>query len=617
MDKPRFQVVYKWLLRDLAVFAVFWFYLWFFVETKLIYHGAGRVLVFPDFYRTWSFLCSFLTHPGGSAEYINAFVSQLFYYSWLGASVITIICWLSSIFTDYILSKLRLESFAFIRFVSLVAAGITFSQFQYYFHFIVAFTIVQAFICLYLRIYPLKPAINFTALLLLSTIAYITTGAAFYVFAVIALVYMLTKHHPIGYIAGYLAVAVMLPYLIGVLLFEDAANNAYTNLMPFSWKTTIYIPNKLELMPIYLLYFLLPLTSVRALLKSKLAVTKKEAKKKQLSKLFENWLLKSASVSACWIVLLAIAAMFLYDGNRKKLIEIDYYETRKNWSKVLEIGGEFTGPNYYVCHAVNHALSQTGKLSLEMFDYPQHPYGLFLTAPSQKRVHWAKIDVLLDLGFMNFAEQEIRESIETFGARPFLIKRLITLYLVNENYEAAKTYLNELSKTVFERKWATDYLERIENDPELKNDAEIGRMRSVKLEKEGGFFGFDFNDLLADLLIKNPQNKMAYEYLMGLNLLTGELEKSIKNLSRIYESGYDYVPKYYQQAYLFYKDQLRGKASLRGLTLDEDVIAQYKDFAEHLKLAKVGDPRASRLISEKFKHTYFLYYLSLPSLMGR
>ncbi len=615
MDKSKSQVIYKRLLRDLVVFAAFWFYLWFFVETKLIYHGAGRIYVFPDFYCTWSYLFSFLSHPAGMAEYINAFVSQLFYYSWLGASVITIVCWLSSIFTDYILSKLRLESFAFIRFASLVTAAVTFGQYQYYFQFIAAFMVIQAFICLYLRIYSSKPAVNFTALLLLSTIAYITAGAVFYVFAAIALVYMLTKRQPGRYVAGYLALAAIIPYLIGVLVFKDALNNAYTNLTPLSWKTTIYIPNKQELLPFYLLYLLLPLTAIIALLRS--SFTKKEIKKKRLANLFENWLLKTAVVSACWVLLFGIAAVFLYDANKKKLIEIDYYETQRNFSKVLETGREFAGPNYYVCHAVNHALSQTNRLSAEMFDFPQHPYSLFLTAPPHKMVHWAKIDALLDLGFINFAEHETREAIETFGSRPFLIKRLITAYLVNGNYEAAKTYLNQLSKTVFERKWATDYLERIENDPELKNDAEIQYMRSVMLEKQGGFFGFDFNDLLADLLKENPENKMAFEYQMALNLLTGQLEKMMQDLTRAGQYGYDEVPKYCQQAYLFYKGTLKGRGSLRGIELDPDIIAEYKDFAEHLKLAKTGDQRASRIMSEKFKDSYYLYYLSLPSLMKR
>ena len=613
MDKPKFQVIYKWLLRDLAVFTAFWFFLWLFVETKLIYHGAGRIYIFPDFYCTWSYLFSFLSHPAGMAEYINAFLSQLFYYSWLGALVITIVCWLSSIFTDYILSKLKLESFSAIRFASLVTACITFGQFQYYFQFIVAFMVTQAFICLYLRISPQKPAVNFITLLLLSTIAYITAGAAFYIFVGIALVYMLTKHQPNRYVAGYLALAAIIPYLIGVLVFKDALNNAYTNLAPFSWKITIYIPNKQELLPFYLLYLLLPLTATLASLKS--SVTKKEIKKNRLTNLFENGLLKTAVVSACWILLLSFTAIFFYNPSKKKQIEIDYYETQKNWSKVLETGRKFTGPNYYVCHAVNHALSQTDRLSAEMFDFPQHPYSLFLTAPPHKMVHWAKIDVLLNLGFINIVEQEIREAIETFGSHPFLIKRLITVYLINGNYEAAKTYLNQLSKTLFERKWATDYLKRIENDPELKNDAEIQYMRSVMLEKEGGFFGFDFNDLLADLLKKNPKNKMAFEYQMALNLLTGQLEKMMQNLTRIGQYDYDEVPKYCQQAYLFYKGTLKGKGSLRGLTLDPDIVEEYKDFAEHLKLAQIGDQRASRIMSEKFKDSYYLYYLSLPSLM--
>ena len=615
MDKSKSQVISKWLLQDLVVFAVLWGFLWFFVETKLIYHGAGRILFFPDFYCTWPYFLSLLSQPAGLTEYLNAFLSQLFYYSWLGALVITVVCWLNSIFTDYILSKLKLGSFSDIRFVSLIVACITFAQFQYYFHFIVAFMVILAFTCLYLRWSPQKPALNFITLLVLSTIAYITAGPVFYIFAFIALVYMSTNRHLSKYSAGYLAIAAIIPYLIGVLVLKDALNNAYTNLTPLSWKTTIYVPNKQQLLPFYLLYLLLPFTAFLALFKS--SSTKKDIKKKRFSKLFKNNLLKTISVSACWILLIIATASFSYDPNRKKLIEIDYYETQRNFSKVLEIGKQFTKPNYYVCHAVNHALSQTNRLTTEMFDNPQHPYGLFLTAPPHKIVHWAKIDALLDLGFINFAEQEIREAIETFGARPFLIKRLITVYLVNGNYEAGKTYLNQLLKTVFERKWANDYLKRIENDPQLKNDIQIQHMRSIMLEKQGGFFGFDFNDLIADLLKKNPENKMAFEYLITLDLLTGQLEKMMHDLTLIDQYQGDDLPKYYQQAYLFYKGIIKGKGSLRGIKLAPDIITEYKEFTKYFNLAQLHDQKASMIMSEKFKDSYYLYYLSLPSLMKR
>ena len=53
-NQPQKQL-YKYLLRNVAIFSAIWLYLWFIVDIKLIYHGAGRILDFPCFFKTSQF----------------------------------------------------------------------------------------------------------------------------------------------------------------------------------------------------------------------------------------------------------------------------------------------------------------------------------------------------------------------------------------------------------------------------------------------------------------------------------------------------------------------------------------------------------------------------------
>jgi len=91
------------LLQSFLFFILFYLYLWFYVDLRLMYHGAGIITNFPVFYKGWTFFMPFLTYPGGPVEYLSAFLSQFFYYSWAGALVVTVQAWLLSVCVDNLL----------------------------------------------------------------------------------------------------------------------------------------------------------------------------------------------------------------------------------------------------------------------------------------------------------------------------------------------------------------------------------------------------------------------------------------------------------------------------------------------------------------------------------
>ncbi|MHC4738601.1 MAG: DUF6057 family protein, partial [Planctomycetota bacterium] len=77
-------------IRSFVFFILFYLYFWLEVDLRLIYHSGGVISNFPAFFRGWAFFRQFMAYPGGPAEYLSAFLSQFFYYSWAGAFVVTL-----------------------------------------------------------------------------------------------------------------------------------------------------------------------------------------------------------------------------------------------------------------------------------------------------------------------------------------------------------------------------------------------------------------------------------------------------------------------------------------------------------------------------------------------
>ena len=73
--------------------------IWRFADPQLLYHAdwvalapaSGHVVKFPLFYLGRDFLGDFTAYPGGLPDYAGAFLSQLFYYPAVGASLLAMV----------------------------------------------------------------------------------------------------------------------------------------------------------------------------------------------------------------------------------------------------------------------------------------------------------------------------------------------------------------------------------------------------------------------------------------------------------------------------------------------------------------------------------------------
>ncbi len=652
-----------WLLRSFIFFVSLYLYLWFFVDLRLIYHGAGVITNFPAFYKGWAFFLTFLTYPGGPLEYLSAFLSQLFYYSWAGALVVTVQAWLLSVCIDYLLKatdlpppQLRLTKLnggGWIGFIPPILLLILYTQYAYHFATTLAFLTALLLACLYLKTTLSRTSIfsYLGVFLSLSVILYYLAGGAFLLFAVVCAIYELLFRSRWKTSLFYLLSAVVIPYVVGLLIFRISIVDAFCNLLPFSWKILYYAARKRAVTIVYLLYLLPPLMllvfglwqmlrkrlhfarrppnlvfdkktwgEMRGQVKSR--TIKKPAKKERnksfslTAKIF-SWYRHSPKIrwvieSMLLLVITCIAVFLSYDGNLRTRFKVDYYAYHRMWPELLA-SARRNPTNPIVVHAVNRALYHTGRLGYEMFFWPQELNYLFLNDPVYKWVCWQSSDAYLDIGLINIAENALTECLEGLGDRPMVLQRLALINMVKGNIGSARIYLGALSKTLFHSKWANRYLEKIQSDPNLSTDQNIQHLRSLCLDKDYPTHSLPTEEALSWLLEKNSQNRMAFEYLMACYMLDKHLGKFVKNIEHLKDFGYLELPTHYEEAALIYVFGTRKPLQLSSYKPSPQLRQRIEDFSRLLSSHGADKQAAFKDLATNFRDTYFFYYIYAPS----
>ena len=154
-------------------------------------------------------------------------------------------------------------------------------------------------------------------------------------------------------------------------------------------------------------------------------------------------------------------------------------------------------------------------------------------------------------------------------------------------------------------------LQRLEQDPELKNDQSIQHIRSVAPDEDSVSFNFGAAEFFQQLLNKNPKNKLAFEYLMAVHLLTGQVDQVVENIGHLRHLGYERMPRCYEEAVLIHIGQGNTKINLYGWQLSPEIINRIKkvDKTYRLQGGKQNEQGIRNSLGPDYADSYFLYYL--------
>ena len=615
---------WTWIAQSFIFFIFFYLYFWLYVDLKLIYHGAGIITNFPVFYKDMSFFLKFLSYPGGPVEYLSAFLSQLFYYSWAGAIVVTIQACLMCLCLDYMLKAANLPKGRLICFVLPILLLAVYTQYTYHFVTTMAFLTALLAVCLYIKttMSRNKASACLIAYLLLSVILYYIAGGAFLLFAVLCTIYELMFRSRWKISLIYLLSAAVIPYMLGVMVFGVSIIDAFSNLLPFSWKILNYEVRKRGVRIIYAIYLLSPLILVVYGLGQRLWKRFSDVKKparKHRSKItslpfkISSWYRRSPKLEffAGLLLLLLIAGSTVFFSRNDTIrtrFKVDYYSFHKKWPELLT-AAQHHPDNPFIIHAVNRALYHVGRLGYDMFSWPQEPDYLFLSSEKYKWMYWQIFDVFLDLGVLNLAENDLTECLEGIGERPMILQRLALINMVKGNSNSAKIYLGALGKTLFDTGWAKHYLELLKTDPNLSTDKYIQHLRSVCLDKDCLTYSLYKERTLSWLLERNSQNRMAFEYLMAYYMLNKQLGKLTQHLEHLQDFDYREMPTHYEEAALIYIYGTGKSLQIPGYLPSPQKRRQIEEFTRILNSYGRNKQAAAKELSKKFRNTYFYYYM--------
>jgi len=613
-------------LRPAAFVAFLYLYVWLAVDPALAYHGYWLTLAFPVYRTTWEFAADRLAYPGGAAEYLGAFLSQLYRLSWLGALVICAVAGLLSLTTWGYLRALRGSAPRILHYAPALLFVVIYNRYRNPLAPALAALVAMACVWVYARA-PMRGTARRLALFLgLGGLVYHAAGGTFLIFALLCGLFAAVAEGRWLVGAFCVGAGAAIPYLVGQFALALSPADAYLRFWAFHQDSDVRAFGLL--LALYLSFPVLALGGAawrlfggRARL-APLAVRSWRGARFLASPLFGR--LRWAAEAALPAVSAAVVLGLSFAGGTKALFQVEYHARRGNWDGVLQVARTMRPQEYslFVNWDVNRALHHTGRLPQEMFSYPQNVLGLLPSAREFRarrlpRPVWMKLcDVLLELGRVNEAEHMAYEALEFLGDHPLILEQLVLIAAAKDELETARILLCMLASDPLRAKWARGYLQRLEADPSLSWDPEVQRLRSLMVSEDAVGW-LDPVETLSQSLKRNKQNRMAFEYLMGYYLLTRNLEGVVQNIGRLESFGYHGIPRHYEEALVLYLSTRGASAAPYGWSIGEDVLRRYQEFAAVLARYRARPDVARDLLAPVYGNSYFFYYTFDESGVGR
>ncbi len=277
-----------------------------------------------------------------------------------------------------------------------------------------------------------------------------------------------------------------------------------------------------------------------------------------------------------------------------------------NYDKVVKLVENDAQPNQQMKYYYNLVMAQRGLLPEKLLALSDNYLGTFesigpgtptLTMKSINELYWV-------LGDMTFAERAaILGNVCSPQKRNIrMMKRLAEINLVSGNDEAAKKYLRILSKTFVWRNWSKARLDALEQQertgkpqPILSQYAEKAKYTNhtdiIRTSDNGRL-------IMHELLESNPDNRVAFDYLLCSDLLLKDMESFKQDYDQFCEKMKNppYNVKLYQEALMIYLAGTQAPASeWMKYIKRNDIMARFKEYNEQR-----GDIR--------FKDTYWYYF---------
>ncbi len=273
-----------------------------------------------------------------------------------------------------------------------------------------------------------------------------------------------------------------------------------------------------------------------------------------------------------------------------------------HWKKV-EILSEEDLSNYVNSYYHNLSLAMQGKLADGLLDYYQAGEKSLLLPVAQTETHFsifAANEAWFQMGDMTMAEHAailgMIFSPNHSGYRA--LKRLAEVNLIQGEEKAAAKYLHMLSETSCYKTWAREHTPGQQTE-EVKQF--IDQKRSLLAKTDTLRLAGQNRMSLVNLLKSNPNNQLARDYLLCMDLLNKNLNLFAADYLEFANGIFKPI---YAQALLIVQSVQPELLQGCKMLMDENIL---KDFQEYMNLYSQSQGRISA-VKNKFSRTYWYYY---------
>ena len=590
-------------------FICYFLYTYVVIEPAIFFQSLALQNIFPSFYTGREFLEKFISVPGGPVEYLSALLSQSFFSSFFGSIVITVIAVLTCYCTVGCLRHFNVTVPAIFIFIPTFLQIAIYNHYFHMMHIYLSFLAAVFSATIFFRFAPGNVLLRSIIFFPVVAVTYYLLGGAVLIFIFLISLNEIFVRRRIYYGVLFLS-AFLTPMLVGVVVFGLSKITAYLAVTPFYWDGRMERTNTSPIIMAQCLFVFVPVITLIALLCKKVLPTRIFKNHKQHTQ--KSLLSNSMTMLTLHIVLLVLlAGLTVYcsiSPTRNLVCKMDYYNRNEKWTEILQLARQiplkFQTPQ--IIHYVNRALFETGQLGEQMFSYVQNPNTFFVDDRNTNSIpHLAlAVDLNYSLGNFNYAEKLAVNAFEMTDFLPFILEKLAKIEIAKGQTKAAMIILNSLSKDLVYAKRARMLLENMD-----KNTFVINANQQLLLpEKDYSFTRNNYVFILPELLKVDPQNKMAFEYLMADHLLNKRLGKVIENFKYLKDLGYEQIPTLYQEAAIIYTGLTKKTIDLGSYNINPEFLKRAKKFSQTYSRFMPDKKAARDALAKEFSASYFSYF---------
>jgi len=610
-------------LRWAAFLSAFYLLAWLRFDVGLTYYGHKITTEFPVFFHGPVFFREMMANPGGLVRYASSALSQLYYWPWAGALVVTLMAAALCLTARGVITALSGWRSRLVHFVpALIVLGLC-GRYAHALAACLAIVVASALTCLYAWLPVRRSPVRFLAFVVFSAALYCAAGAASLLFGILCVLFELARMRRYALAGACLLVGAAVPYVIGRQLFLVAVRQAYGCFVPR--RAGLYPWTELLVACLWLSYVLVPVAAAAVSFLCRVRARRRRAEAADALAVAPRAGWRWLAGTAVLMLAAGAVALFSLDREARSLLRIQRYAAAEQWPDLLGEVRRLPPERMplLVLWDQNSALYHTGQLPDRMFAYPQDPLGLLPTAklfPVLKvtKQSWLKLArLLLELGRVNEAERAAYEAFESLGDRAVVLRLIALISIVKGETEAAGILLRALSRDLVHGGWARDRLRMLEGDPRLSADPEVTRLRSSMVLEDRVRQALRFDEILRELLARNSQNRMAFEYLMAYYLLKRDLNGFVANIGRLEDFSYPRIPRHYEEALALHALAGGTIPELGAGTVRWETLSRLGEFNVILK--RFGNDRAGarEAAAPEFGDSYFFYFeFGIPGVAG-